>query len=288
MVVTPVINLANKVRHTSDELSSMQATNENSPVVLVVEDHIDVARLLGMLLSKYYTVHYATDGEQGLARALECHPDIVITDVKMPVMDGYEFCRRLRQSVELKHIPVIMISARNSVADRVKGIQAGADAYLVKPFVSEELLAWVNRLLTGRQTPQSSESLQIASPTAQLMPADDLSDSDNKRFLERFAIAVDSDMNAGAKLNVDRIALTFKMGESQLRHRIQELTGKSLTAYVSQLRMEKAMALLCGEKDLLIGEVAERCGYADVAYFSRVFRQHYGMTPTQARNASKS
>lgn len=289
MVVTPVINMVNKVRHTPDELSSMQTPNENCPVVLIVEDHIDVARLLGMLLSKYYTVHHATDGEQGFARALECHPDIVITDVKMPVMDGYEFCRRLRQSVELKNIPVIMLSARNSVADRVKGIQAGADAYMVKPFVSEELLAWVNRLLSGRQTLQSVESPQKASPTAELVPGDDLSDSaeDNKRFLERFAKSVESDMKVGAKPNIDRIALSFKMGESQLRRKIQELTGKSLTAYVSQLRMEKAMELLCGDKDLLIGEVAERCGYADVAYFSRVFRQHYGMTPTQARNASR-
>lgn len=289
LVVSPVAKMVGKLRRPSEGPSSpAQPADQDRPVVLVVEDHTDVAKLLGLQLSQYYTVHFATDGEQGLARARACRPDLVITDVKMPVMDGYEFCRRLRQSAGTNHIPVIMLSARNQVADRVKGIQAGADVYLVKPFVSEELLAWVDRLLTSHKALQSAPSSTTALPTADPAPADDLyaDEVNNKRFLEQFAAAVDRDMAAGAKLNIDRIALSVKMGESQLRRRIQELTGKSLAAYVSQLRMEKAMALLQSGNNLLIGEVAEQCGYADVAYFSRVFRQHYGMTPTQARNAS--
>lgn len=288
--VAPVVNISGRLKRPSDDVSPVRAADEDSPVVLVVEDHSDVARLLGLQLSQHYTVHFATDGEQGLARARECHPDLVITDVKMPVMDGYEFCRRLRQTAEIKHVPVIMLSARNQVADRVKGIQAGADAYLVKPFVSDELLAWVNRLLYSRKAMQSASSSVEALPMAGPVYGEDqvTGEEDNKRFLEQFAAAVDRDMAAGTKLNIDRIALAVKMGESQLRRRIQELTGKSLAAYVTQLRMEKAMALLQGDKNLLIGEIAERCGYADVAYFSRVFRQHYDMTPTQARNIRKS
>ena len=107
---------------------------------------------------------------------------------------------------------------------------------------------------------------------------------DDRRFLDALAAEVDKRMAEGIKLDLDKIALTLKMGESQLRRKVQKLTGKNMAAYLMQLRMERAMSLLRNRTGMLIGEVAERCGFVDVAYFSRVFRQHYGMTPTQARS----
>ena len=107
------------------------------------------------------------------------------------------------------------------------------------------------------------------------------------RFLADFALQVEKQMSSGSKLDFDRIALSFKMGETQLRRKIQSLTGKNVTAYVAQLRMEKAMRLLKENPDSLIGDIAEQCGFQDVAYFSRVFRQHYGMAPSQVRDACK-
>ena len=250
---------------------------KDKPIVLIVEDHSDVAQLVGKMLKKDYNVHYAYNGEQGLARTLELRPAVVITDVKMPQMDGYEMCRKIRASSELYSTPILMLSARTGFLDRVKGIEAGADVYLEKPFVGMELLAWVNHL---------AERTQMK-PRAVLLEAGDgdASTLDDKTFLYRFAQLVDEQLTSGGtKPDIDKIAFALKMGEIQLKRRVQSLTGKSVVAFISQLRMEKAMRLLKKHPDMLIGDVAEQCGFVAVAYFSRVFRQYYSMTPTQARN----
>ena len=250
---------------------------EDKPVVLIVEDHSDVAQLVGKVLKNDYNVQYAYNGEQGLARALELKPAVVITDVKMPLMDGCEMSRKIRASSELYDTAILMLSARIGYMDRVKGIEAGADVYLEKPFVGMELLAWVNHLVErGRLKPR-------------VVGVDDgdgdVSAIDDKTFLFRFAQLVDDQLTNGeTKPDIDKIAFTLKMGEMQLKRRVQSLTGKSVIAFISQLRMEKAMRLLKKHPDILIGDVATQCGFVDVAYFSRVFRQYYNMTPTQARN----
>ncbi len=290
-LVKPLKGMKNKIRRTSEEHVESNVADEDKPVILVVEDHNDVARLVGKVLEDRFTVHYASDGEQGLAKVHELMPQLVITDVKMPVMDGCELCRNIRATKQLCHIPVIMLSARTSKDDRIRGIEAGADAYLVKPFVREELVAWVMRLLENRR-------LLCGHPAAVPLPepweeevetttsdADEISDVD---FLRQFNDLFEEELQKGvSKLDLDAIALSFKMGESQLRRRIQELTGKNIAAYLNQLRMEKAMGLLTNYPDMLVGQVAEKCGFADVAYFSRVFRLYYDMTPTQARQQNE-
>ena len=258
--------------------------DEERPVALVVEDHIDVARLVGNVLGDRYNVRYALDGMQGLAMAGDCVPDIIITDVKMPLMDGIEMCRRLRLSRQLCHIPVIMLSARNADADRVSGIEAGADAYLVKPFVSEELRAWVDRLIKTRQMLKKAYTRQPIDLVD--IPVDGIEDTseEDAAFLEAFAREVDKQFVSGGKVNLDEVARSFKMGESQLRRKVQSLTKKKVPAYIIQLRMEKAIRLLQeSSPDTLISTIAEQCGILDVSYFSRVFREYYGKTPSQVR-----
>ena len=268
-----------------------QAGQDSQPVVLVVEDHVDVARLVGLVLGNKYQVHYATDGEQGLAKAIDLKPDLIITDVKMPLMDGVELCRNLRKSQQLCHIPIIILSARNADADRVRGIEAGADAYLVKPFVSEELRTWVVNLLENRKRLRAAFATggATADGDGDVVAASlAVGNEDESKFLESFAHEVDKHFTDGTKIDFDKLALFFRMGESQLRHKVQVLTGKNVPAYITQLRMEKAMRLLQDSPaDTLIGDIAAQCGIQDVAYFSRVFRQYYGMTPTQARNSGK-
>ena len=258
-------------------------TKSDAPVVLIVEDHRDVAHLLGLVLCNDYKVIYATDGEQGYAQACDHQPDLIITDVKMPLMDGLELCRKLKQTRRLCHVPVIVLSARNSEADRVRGVEAGADAYLVKPFVLEEMRAWVKHLLESRE--MLREVFAAPAPGAQL--PDTSVAIEDQEFLDRFALEVYKSSAQGVKLNFDSIARTLKMGESQMRLKIQALTGKNVLAYVTSLRMDKAIRLLRSDNNLLVGDIAEQCGFQDVAYFSRVFRQHFGMTPTQARNSNK-
>ena len=262
-------------------------SGKSLPVVLIVEDHSDVAQLVGNVLDDKFAVHFAADGEQGLARALELEPDLIITDVKMPIMDGLELCRRVRASSRLCHIPVIMLSARTSKDDRIHGVEAGADAYLVKPFAQDELMAWIERLLKNRDLLSKFYSNSLSKEKAEIEPSPEVktaADADGA-FLAEFDRLVGEQMANGAtRMDLDKIALAFKMGESALRRKIQALTGKNVVSYITQLRMEKAMSLLQQHPEMLIGDIAESCGFTDMAYFSRVFRQHYGMTPTQARN----
>jgi YesN/AraC family two-component response regulator len=217
-------------------------------------------------------------------------PDLIITDIKMPMMDGYELCRHLRASSsdKLRAVPIIMLSARNADSDRVRGIESGADAYLVKPFVREELTAWVKRLLDSRNAwrnyVNNLENQRVEDESEPDLQIVDTDADDDAVFLKKFRQEVDQQMAQGVKLDLDKIALSFRMGESQLKRKVRRLTGKSMANYITQLRMEKAMQLLKSRPDLRVGDVAEQCGFMDVAYFSRVFRQHYGMTPTVARN----
>jgi YesN/AraC family two-component response regulator len=234
-----------------------------------------------------FSVHYASNGEQGLARASELMPDLIITDIKMPYMDGLELCRRVRASRQLCHIPVIVLSARTSEEDRMRGFEAGADVYLVKPFNAVEIKLLATKLLENRnmlkKVYSKAQSTVLPQDTS-LAVADHAPDDED--FLEAFTQLVEEQLPGGkSRLNLDLIAGRLKMGESQLKRRILELTGKNAVAYISQLRMEKAMRLLRERPNMLIGDVAEQCGFGDVAYFSRVFRQHYKMTPTEARKS---
>ena len=284
LAVAPVRSLA-KRRHRNAEEKSV--TRQGLPKVLVIEDHSDVAHLVGTSLGDGYEVHYANDGEQGLSKAMELIPDLIVTDVKMPVMDGCELCRRVRASRRLRHIPVIMLSARNSSQDRIRGIEAGADVYMVKPFVAEELRVWVSKLLEGREMLRSvyGNRTSGAGAAEKGVVVDVIGDAE---FLERFEELVEKQIGPGvSRVDLDKVARELKMGEGQLKRKVQELSGKNIAAYIIDLRMEKAKRLLLQKPDTLIGTVAEQCGFTDVAYFSRVFRQHYNMTPSQLRNGSQ-
>ena len=286
MVLEPVKKVVHR-HHETDEADASDQSRKGSPVVLVVEDHNDVARLIGSALGAGFSVHYASNGEQGLARASELMPDLIITDIKMPYMDGLELCRRVRASRQLCHIPVIVLSARTSEEDRMRGFEAGADVYLVKPFNAVEIKLLATKLLENRsmlkKVYSKAQSTVLPQDTS-LAVADHVPDDED--FLEAFTQLVEEQLPGGkSRLNLDLIAGRLKMGESQLKRRILELTGKNAVAYISQLRMEKAMHLLRERPNMLIGDVAEQCGFGDVAYFSRVFRQHYKMTPTEARKS---
>jgi DNA-binding response OmpR family regulator len=282
-----VTKLRPQPRRLQDPSLPQTTVHEGLPVVLVVEDHVDVARQVGLVLGDKYNVYYASDGEQGIAKADELVPDLIITDVKMPLLDGLDMCRYLRQNSQLCHIPVIMLSARNSDRDRLRGIEAGADAYMVKPFVPEELRAWVTRLLENRQLLRDVFAAPEQHAEALSNTPENKDVEDSAKFLAAFARELDKQFVTCARIDLDKVARYFKMGENQLRRKIQALTGKSAPSYIGQLRMEKAMRLLKeSSPDTLIGTIAEQCGFQDVAYFSRVFRQHYDMTPTQARNGN--
>lgn len=262
---------------------------QGKPTVLIVEDNVDVARYEASQLDTLYNIITVTTGRDALAKARELMPDVIITDVMMPGMiDGYELCRQVRASQVLSHIPVVMVSARSTTADRITGIEAGADDYLYKPFNADELRTVVAKLLARREMLRAKYA---AAPdtTSQPSPRPEVQlpfTASDTSFLERFVAVVDGEMERGADaaLDASSLALRMKMSVPQLRRKMMALTGKTLMAYVTDVRMACARRLLDEHPEMSIADVALRCGYLDQAYFSRQFKQQEGLSPLQYRS----
>lgn len=253
--------------------------NSQKPRALIVEDNQDIAHYIGMQLQSRCQTSYARNGDEAMEKALEQIPDIVITDVMMPGnTDGLQLCRNIRQSELLCHIPIIIVTAKTTEQDRIKGLEAGADAYLVKPFNSEELLLRVRKLLERQQ--------QLRERFAQLPPdatqREEQLSREDLRFLSRLADNVYKLMAQG-KTDVETLAGEMCMTRSQLNRKVLAVTGQNVSAYMMRLRLARAKRLLKAEPGLSIGDVATKCGFDDLGYFSRIFRQNFNMTPSQYR-----
>lgn len=263
---------------THDPASSETEPSGADPVtILLVEDNQDVAFYIGGLLKDRYRLLYARDGKEGLEKAAEYMPDLILTDLMMPGMDGFELCREIRSSIVLNHIPIIIITAKSEDVDKVQGLEAGADAYLLKPFNSDELHVRIAKLLEQRRILREkySRALRNNCPeSVKLLPAD-------QAFMDRLTDIVYSQLSDTA-LNSDKIAEKMCMSKSQLNRKVRVITGGNTTTYILHVRMEKSKRML-SSNDLPIGDIAMQCGFEDAGYFSRVFKQTFGMTPSQYR-----
>ena len=251
--------------------------------ILIVEDNNDIAQYIGMHLKDQCHITYASNADDGFENAQKIMPDLIITDLMMPGnIDGLEFCRKVRQSDVLNHIPIIIITAKTTDADRVKGLEAGADAYLVKPFNSDELLVRVRKLLEQRRMLRKKFSADIVMSKTD-KPGSNVSQQ-SRDFLNKFVDVVYANMASG-KLDVETIADRMAMSRTQLNRKMLAITGENTSTYIMQLRMSKAKRLLRGDINLPIGNVAQQCGFDDVAYFSRIFKQQCDLTPSQYRKS---
>lgn len=249
------------------------------PSILIVEDNADISYYIGRLLNDTYQILYARNGAEGLEIAAEQMPDLILTDLMMPEMDGYELCRRVRESEVLNHIPIIIITAKSGGEERVCGLEAGADAYLEKPFNTEELNIRITRLLEQRRLLREKYSKAMREGKEQnvkLNPAD-------QDFLTRLNDYIYASMsNRG--LNSDMIADKMCMSRSQLNRKVRAITGYNTSAYILQMRMERSKRLLASS-EALIGDIAFKCGFEDANYFTRLFKQVFDVTPSQYRKS---
>lgn len=250
----------------------------DAPRILIVEDTPEVARWQMRQLNPEYNFYFAADGEEGLSKAADIVPDLIITDIMMPKMDGVELCRKIRESEILCHIPVIMVTAKVTPEDKVRGLEAGADAYLEKPFNPEELAVRVEKLLQQREMLKKKfTDLQ----DAEGVTASEISISD-RAFIDKLSSVIHEHISLG-KLDYDELASSFFVGKTQLNRKIKAVTGYTTTEYILQIRISMAKQLLV-KTDMSIGEIASRVGVDDVAYFSSIFRKATGKTPTAYRN----
>jgi YesN/AraC family two-component response regulator len=255
-------------------LENVDVMAEGTPRILIVEDKPEVARWEMRHLDDGYAFYFAADGAQALKKAEEIVPDLIITDVMMPVMDGLELCRKLRSSALLSHIPVVMVTAKADHEDRLRGLEAGADAYLEKPYDDKELSMRVRMLLDQRAMLRRKFTENDGS--------EDLYSAVDKAFLDKFHIALETAFDAG-KVDCEDLASELCIGRVQLNRKLKAITGFKTTEYILNVRIAKAKQLL-STTDLSIGEIALKCGIEDVGYFSTIFRKSMGMTPTAYRN----
>ena len=259
---------------------SVQETGASNPdvtTILLVEDNQDVAFYIGGLLKDRYRLLYARDGKEGLEKAIEYMPDLILTDLMMPGMNGFDLCREIRDSIVLNHIPIIIITAKSEDQDKVQGIEAGADAYLLKPFNTEELYVRIAKLLEQRRTLREKYSNALrnnCTDTVKLLPAD-------QAFVDRLTDIIYSQIS-DPSLNSDKIAEKMCISKSQLNRKVRVITGSNTTVYILHVRMEKAKRML-SSNDMPIGDIAMQCGFEDSGYFGRVFKQTFQMTPSQYR-----
>ena len=263
--------------------------------ILIIEDDSDISYFIGSELNSMYNVTYAFNGEDGYEKAVQTLPDIIITDVKMPGMDGYTLTKKVRENGVTSHIPVIMVTAKTNIDDKIRGIEAGADAYLYKPFNSEELLSTIKTILDNYSRLRQKFAISAAPDNAQTPDnepkAVEVTESEekssavsvkNQEFILKLNDKIVAAMHNG-RPDVESLASDMCMSRSQLNRKIIAVTGMNPTAYIIQMRIGIAKKMLDSDYFAPIGDIAAKCGFDDVSYFSRVFKQICGMTPSQYR-----
>ena len=256
-------------------------TDHHKPLLLLVEDNADVLRYIASCLKGTCQLAFATDGQQGIDKAMELIPDLIISDVMMPVKDGFELCNTLKHDEKTSHIPIILLTAKADVESRIAGLGRGADAYLSKPFHERELLIRVKSLLELRARLQQFYSgfagLAPAQPSDENLPTDDA----ERIFLVKAREVVIAHLTV-PDFKVTEFARELNMSKTQLYRKMTAVTGQSAHQFILHIQLDHAKKLLL-QHHLTISEIAFECGFGDPSYFSRIFKKETGMSPSDYR-----
>ena len=266
-IVMPIQN------RSADPVTETEIGNSGKPIIVVAEDNADVADLLCTQLEPFYEVVAARDGVEALKRAGEIIPDLVITDVMMPNMDGMALARAIRANDLTAHIPIIMVTARVTEQDRIEGLKAGADAYLVKPFNTEELLTRVAKLLEQR--------IMLRDKYAQTITQAPVSDDTiEDHFLARVEQVIVAHINKGEDITVTMVADDLNITARQLHRKVTGLINQSPAALIRITRINCAKTIMAAKPEMPLKSVALACGFTDYSHFAKVFRTVTGVSPT--------
>ncbi|MDY7397023.1 two-component regulator propeller domain-containing protein [Aureibaculum sp. 2210JD6-5] len=255
-----------------EDVVEISTDNLNDKTILVVEDNLELQQLLKDLLNKHYTVIFANEGEEGYELAKNKNPDIILSDVMMPKLGGIEMCKKIQQNTLTSHIPIILLTAKNSTSAKIEGLSSGAIEYISKPFNTKELLLKIKNILTSKEQIISNYRKEVLST-----PKINIDKTKDELFIENLVKIINDNID-NADFKVEDIAESLNMGYSTLYRKCQTLTGNSLVDFVRLLRLKKA-AVLIAKYGYSINETAYLTGFNDPKYFSKCFKSQFKKTP---------
>jgi YesN/AraC family two-component response regulator len=271
-----VIEHSRNIEITED--SKMLATSTEKPYknykLILIDDNDDVREFVQNQLDEYFTVSTASNGVEGFEKVVNEQPDLVICDIMMPGLDGFQLCKRMKYNFETSHIPVIMLTAHSSEKHSLEGIRAGADAYITKPFSMKFLMAHIVKLIEQREKMQQ----KFSNEQGIIRPSIGITDRD-REFIEKFHNIIEKNIE-NVEFSMDEFAQTLGMGRTVFYKKVKNFTGQSPNEYMRIIRMKKAAELLV-TTGLNVSEVSYKVGINDPFYFSKCFKTQFGMSPSQ-------
>lgn len=257
------------------------ATTSKKETLLVVEDNDDLRRFLVTELSRKYEVFEAADGEEGEVLALSKSPDLIISDVMMPKVNGFELCKRIKLNVQTSHIPVILLTARTSEELKMTGYQSGADEYLAKPFNLEILLLRIEKLIAQKNQRQSAFSKKL-----EVNPKEITITSIDEQLIEKALTYMEKNMD-NPDYSVQQFSQDLGMDRTVLYKKMQSITGLAPSEFIRSIRLKRAAQLLI-QGQYPVAEVAEKVGFNTQKYFSKYFKEAFGVSPSKYAQDSKN
>ena len=259
----------------TDQVIPVQHTSLAS--VLIVEDNADLRYYLTSNLKNLYNVHEASDGEIGYALALDLIPDLILSDLMMPKMDGLQLCKKLKTNEKTSHIPFILLTAKTEIETKVEGLQLGADDYVAKPFDARELQARINNLIESRKKLQQKFSKQFS-----LSVSDITVESVEERFLKKVKDTIETHLG-DPDFGVENLADEVAMSHIQVYRKLKALTGQSPNELIRNMRIDRAASLI-RQRAGNVSEIAYQVGFNSMSYFAKCFKDKFKVTPSEFAN----
>lgn len=265
----------------SEEASPAPIPLDNRKKLLIVEDNQDFRHFLKEQLSETYQVIDAPDGEEGEKLAIEQNPDLIISDIMMPKIDGLELCRRVKHNVQTSHIPVILLTARSGDEAKISGYAVGADSYISKPFSFDVLLVRIKQLIE-QQEGRKKEFRK----TLRVNPSRITITSIDEQLIQKALKLIEEHID-NSEYNVEQLSADMGMSRMNLYRKLQAITGQTPTEFIRTIRLKRAAQLLQDGK-LNVSEVADRVGFSSSSYFTKCFKEQFGVLPTQYSETDES
>lgn len=245
----------------------------------MVDDDAEITDYIAQELSPHYRCSTAANGKEALRLLLaeDARFDLVVSDIMMPEMDGFTLLRTIKSNMKLAHLPVILLTSEAAVGNRLQGLERGADAFMAKPFVTDELRLQIDNLLAKAQRLKAQYSGTVKEQVEKVEQLD-IVDND-KQLMDRIIQSVNKNLT-DSEFSVEQLASEVGLSRSQLHRRMKELTGLSASDFVRNIRLEQAARLL-RERKVNVSQVAYSVGFSSLGTFSKVFKQHFGQPPSE-------